>query len=74
MISLPNPRTMNYYKVTNIEFDFDGEDLTQDEQNEIIQEATNCLWTSPTEEDLNQTIANNIGYGINSFSYDVVPA
>jgi len=74
MISLPNPRTMNYYKVTNIEFDFDGEDLTQDEQNDIIQEATNCLWTSPTEEDLNQTIANNIGYGINSFSYDVVPA
>ena len=65
---------MNYYKVTNIEFDFDGEDLTQDEQNEIIEEATNCLWTSPTEEDLNQTIANNIGYGINSFSYDVVPA
>ena len=74
MISLPNPRTMNYYKVTNIELDFDGEDLTQDEQNDIIQEATNCLWTSPTEEDLNQTIANNIGYGINSFSYDVVPA
>ena len=74
MISLPNPRTMNYYKVTNIEFDFDGEDLTQDEQNDIIEEATNCLWTSPTEEDLNQTIANNIGYGINSFSYDVVPA
>ncbi len=65
---------MNYYKVTNIEFDFDGEDLTSDEQNEIIQEATNCLWTSPTEEDLNQTITNNMGYGINSFSYDVVPA
>ena len=65
---------MNYYKVTNIEFDFDGEDLTQDEQNTIIEEATSCLWTSPTEEDLTQTIANNMGYGINSFSYDVVPA
>ena len=65
---------MNYYKVTNIEFDFDGEDLTQDEQNEIIQEATSCLWTSPTENDLVNTITNNIGYGINSFSYDVVRA
>ena len=63
---------MNYYKVTSIEFDFDGEDLTQDEQNEIIEEATNCLWTSPTENDLGNTISNNIGYGINSFSYDVI--
>jgi uncharacterized lipoprotein YmbA len=65
---------MNYYKVTKIDFDFDGEDLTSDEQNDIIQEATNCLWTSPTEEDLNQTITNNMGYCINSFSYDVVSA
>ena len=74
MISLPNPRTMNYYKVTTIDFDFDGEDLTQDEQNDIIQEATNCLWTSPTEEDLVNTITDNMGYGINSFSYDVIAA
>ena len=65
---------MNYYKVTNIEFDFDDEDLTQDEQNEIINEATNCLWTSPTEEDLTNTISDNIGYCINSLEYNVVPA
>jgi hypothetical protein len=39
---------MNYYKITDIEFDFDDEDLTVDEQNEIIQESTNFLWTSPT--------------------------
>ena len=72
--SISTTRTMNYYKVTTIDFDFDGEDLTQDEQNEIISEATNCLWTSPTEEDLTDTITNNMGYGINSFSYDVIAA
>lgn len=65
---------MNYYKITNIEFDFDGEDLTQEEQDEIIQEATNCLWTSPTEEELTDTITNNTGWRINSLSYDVIVA
>jgi hypothetical protein len=65
---------MNYYKITNIEFDFDGEDLTQEEQDEIIQEATNCLWTSPTEEELTDTITNNTGWCINSLSYDVIVA
>jgi hypothetical protein len=65
---------MNYYKITKIEFDFDGEDLTQEEQDEIIQEATNCLWTSPTEEDLVDTISDNTGWCINSLSYDVIVA
>lgn len=88
MISLPNPNreprncsysmsntsTMNYYKVTNIEFDFDGEDLTSDEQNEIIEEAKSCLWTSPTENDLVDTITNNMGWCIKSLQYEVIPA
>lgn len=65
---------MNYYKITNIEFDFDGEDLTQEEQDEIIQEATNCLWTSPTEEELTDIITNNTGWCINSLAYDVIVA
>jgi hypothetical protein len=65
---------MNYYKITKIEFDFDGEDLTQEEQDEIIQEATNCLWTSPTEEELTDTITNNTGWCINSLAYDVIVA
>lgn len=65
---------MNYYKITNIEFDFDGEDLTQEEKDEIIQEATNCLWTSPTEEELTDTITNNTGWCINSLAYDVIVA
>jgi hypothetical protein len=63
---------MNYYKITDIEFDFDDEDLTVDEQNEIIQEATNCLWTSPTENDLVDTITNNMGWCIKSLAYKIV--
>jgi hypothetical protein len=63
---------MNYYKITNIEFDFDGEDLTQEEQDEIIQEATNCLWTSPTEEQLTDTITNNTGWCIKSLQYKII--
>ena len=65
---------MNYYKVTNIEFDFDDEDLTDDEQNEIIDEAKSCLWTSPTEDDLADTITNNTGWCIKSLSYDTIHA
>jgi predicted hydrolase (HD superfamily) len=63
---------MNYYKITDIEFDFDYEDLTDDEQNEIIQETVSCLWTSPTEDDLADTITNNTGWCIKSLSYDIV--
>jgi len=65
---------MNYYKVTSIEFDFDDEDLTQDEMNEIVESVTTCLWTSPTEEDLTNTITNNTGWCIKSLTYDVIAA
>ena len=65
---------MNYYKVTQIEFDFDYEELTEEEQNEIISEATNCLWTSPTEEDLTNTISDNMGWCIKSLQYDIIHA
>jgi hypothetical protein len=65
---------MNYYKVTEIEFDFDYEDLTQEEKDEIVESATSCLWTSPTEEDLTDTITNNTGWCIKSLQYDVIPA
>jgi len=64
--------TMVYYKVTEIEFDFDDEDLTDDEQKEIIEDATSCLWTSPTEEDLVNTITDNMGWCIKSLSYNTI--
>jgi hypothetical protein len=63
---------MNYYKITDIIFDFDDEDLTQDEMSEIVEEATSCLWTSPTEEELVDTITNNTGWCIKSLQYKVI--
>lgn len=63
---------MNYYKVTEIEFDFDYEDLTQEEKDEIIQETKSCLWDSPNEEDLADVITNNTGWCIKSLSYNII--
>jgi hypothetical protein len=63
---------MNYYKITKIIFDFDDEDLTQEEQDEIVEEATSCLWTSPTEEELTDTITNNTGWCIKSLQYKII--
>ena len=65
---------MNYYKVTDIEFDFDDEDLTQEEKEEIIQETTSCLWTSPSEDELTDTITNNTGWCIKSLNYEIINA
>ena len=64
---------MNYYKVTEIEFDFDYEDLTQEEKDEIIQDAKECLWDSPNEEDLVDVITNNTGWCIKSLQYEIIP-
>lgn len=63
---------MNFYKVTEIEFDFDGEDLTQEEMDEIINDTKSCLWDSPTEEELADTITNNTGWCIKSLQYKVI--
>ena len=66
-------KIMNYYKITEIEFDFDYEDLTEEEQNEIIQDAKNCLWDSPNgEEYLADVITNNTGWCIKSLRYDII--
>ena len=62
---------MKYYQITNIEFDFDDEDLTDEEKDEIVSEATTCLWTSPTEEDLVNTITDNMGWCIKSLEYTI---
>jgi hypothetical protein len=62
---------MKYYQITNIEFDFDDEDLTDEEKDEIVSEATTCLWTSPTEEDLANTITDNMGWCIKSLEYTI---
>lgn len=63
---------MNYYKVTSIQFDFKGEDLTEEEQNQILQDAKECLWDVPDIRQFKETIYNNLGYTVLSLKYDVL--
>ena len=61
------------FQVPEIEFDFDYEDLTQEEKDEIIQETKSCLWDSPDgEECLADVITNNTGWCIKSLSYNTI--
>ena len=69
---MTNTETMNYYKITEIEFDFDYEDLTDYEKKEIVDDAKNCLWDSPNEEDLANVISDNTGWCVKSLKYDVI--
>lgn len=62
---------MKYYQITDIEFDFDYEDLTDDEKSEIIQETKECLWTPESEEELADCITNYTGWCIKSLEYTV---
>lgn len=61
-----------FYQVTSIEFDFDGEDLSDEVKDCITYEAKECLWDSPTEEQLVDIISDNVGYCIKSIDYDLV--
>ena len=63
---------MNYYKITQINFDFDGEDLTEEEQIQIISEAKSCLWDVPDIRQFQEVIYRNLGYTVLSLNYDVL--
>ena len=65
-------KSMNYYKITEIEFDFDYEDLAEYEKEEIINSTKSCLWNPPSEEDLVDCISDNTGWCIKSLKYDVI--
>ena len=68
---------MNYYKITDIEFDFDDD---YDEgwkgdpipQQEIIDETITQIWEADDEDDLVDTITNNMGWCIKSLAYNVI--
>ena len=64
--------TKHFYQLTHIEFDFDGEDLSKEVKDCITYEAKECLWDSPTEDDLVDTISDVVGYCIKSIDYDIV--
>jgi hypothetical protein len=63
------------FKITQIEFDFDDaiyEDVTEEEQNEIINDTTSYLWDSPTEEELVDIISDNTGWTVINLQYEKV--
>ena len=60
------------FSLTRIEFDFDGEDLSQEVRDCITYEAKETVWESPTEDDLVDTISDVVGYCIKSIDYDIV--
>ena len=61
-----------FYQVKQIEFDFDYEDITESDKDSIIEDVKECLWDSPTEEQLVDIISDNVGYCVKSLSYDLV--
>jgi hypothetical protein len=63
---------MKFYKVTEVEFDFDYEDLTEDDKQSIVNDTKECLWDSPTEDQLVDIISDNTGWVVKSLSYDIV--
>jgi len=60
------------FKITQIDFDFEYEDVTEEEQNEIINDTTSYLWDSPTEEELVNVITNNTGWTVTNLQYEKV--
>ena len=62
--------TFTLFQVTDITFDFEGEDITEEEKESIIDDAKSCLWDlSPTNgtnnlKDLKDVIFREMGYSV----------
>ena len=48
------------------------EDLSEEVKDCITYEAKECLWDSPTEDDLVDTISDVVGYCIKSIDYTIL--
>ena len=51
------------YQVDDVTFDFEGEDITEEEQQNIIEETKSYLW-DVTNTDLKSLIFNEMGYAV----------
>ena len=51
------------YQVDDVTFDFEGEDITEEEQQSIIEETKSYLWDT-TNTDLKSLIFNEMGYSV----------
>ena len=54
---------LTMYQVDEITFDFEGEDITEEEQQNIIEETKSYLWDT-TDTDLKSLIFNEMGYSV----------
>ena len=59
------------FQVVDIEFDFEDDfgTISQDAQQQIIDEVTNTIWEASDEEDLVEEITCATGWCIKSFDY-----
>ena len=60
------------FKITQIDFDFEYEDVTEEEQNDIMTDTMSYLWDSPTENQLANVITNNTGWTVTNLQYEKV--
>ena len=51
------------YQVDDVTFDFEGEDITEEEQQSIIEDTKSYLWDT-TNTDLKSLIFNEMGYAV----------
>ena len=51
------------YQVDDVTFDFEGEDITEEEQQSIIEDTKSYLW-DVTNTDLKSLIFNEMGYAV----------
>ena len=57
------------YQVTDIEFDFDDEDLHLEEMQDIINDTVGQIWEADDDEDLIEEITCATGWCIKSIDY-----
>ena len=54
---------LTMYQVDDVTFDFEGEDITEEEQQSIIEDTKSYLWDT-TNTDLKSLIFNEMGYSV----------
>jgi hypothetical protein len=57
------------FQVTEIEFDFDDEDIHTEEYNRLMDETIGSFWEADDEEDLVEEITCATGWCIKSIDY-----
>ena len=60
------------FQVTEIFFDFDDDDFTLEEYNEIVQETIGQIWEADDEDDLIEEITSASGWCIKSIDYRII--